>query len=359
MHPLAPLGYSKLFEHHAAPFVAQGMTIARVSEEHRTSYTIRTERLEISAEVTGKLMFTAEGRSDYPAVGDWVAATLYDNDEHAIIHAVLPRTSVLLRKAIGKRLEEQIIAANTDFVFAVQAMDQTFNPRRLERLLVLARESGAEPIALLSKKDICLPEYLDSILTASCEIAGDSTVISYAINSDDDIAAIRAFIQPGRTFCLIGPSGSGKSTLINRLAEREILATGEVREYNAKGRHTTTRRELVLLEQGGVLIDTPGLRELGLWDSSAGLEETFDDIIDLAAECHFVDCTHTHEPDCAVKKAIEEGILEEARYDGYVKLLKEQHALEARMTLQGALKKKQHDKMIAREIKRIKKKGKK
>jgi ribosome biogenesis GTPase len=358
MHPLAPLGYSAIFEQHAVPFVAQGMTIARVSEEHRTSYTIRTDQLEISAEVAGKLMFTAEGRSDFPAVGDWVAATLCDNDEHAIIHAVLPRTSVLLRKGIGKKLEEQIIAANTDFVFAVQAMDQTFNPRRLERLIVLARESGAEPIALLSKKDMCPSGLVEGIVASSRDVAGDATVISYAIDSDDDIEAIRAFIHPGRTFCFIGPSGSGKSTLINRLAGREILATGEVREYDAKGRQTTTRRELVVLEQGGILIDTPGMRELGLWSISEGMNESFDDILDIASDCHFIDCTHTHEPDCAVKKAIEEGILDVSRHDGYVKLLQEQHALEARMTLQGALKKKQHDKMIAREIKRIKKKGK-
>jgi ribosome biogenesis GTPase len=359
MHPLAPLGYSKLFEQHAAPFVAQGMIIARVSEEHRTSYTIRTERLEISAEVAGKLMFTAESRSDYPAVGDWVAAMLHDDDEHAIIHAILPRTSVLLRKGIGKRLEEQIIAANTDFVFAVQAMDQTFNPRRLERLLVLARESGAEPIALLSKKDLCPTGLVEGIVASSRDVAGDATVISYAIDSDDDIEAIRAFIHPGRTFCFIGPSGSGKSTLINRLAGREILVTGEVREYDAKGRHTTTRRELIVLEQGGILIDTPGMRELGLWNASEGIDGSFDDILDIASECHFIDCTHTHEPGCAVKKAIDDGNLDESRYEGYVKLQQEQLALEARKTLQGALKKKQHDKMIAREIKRIKKVGKK
>ncbi len=340
---LEPLGYSADFDSHIDEHLVESRLLARVSEEHRTSYVVRTDRFEIPAEVAGKMMFTAESRKDFPAVGDWVAASSHDDDSHAIIHSILPRKTMLMRKAIGKRLEEQIIATNVDYVFAIQGMDETFNPRRLERLLVLARESGAIPVALLSKRDLCPPGFIPQVLDSAHQAAGDALVLSYAIDNADDIKAVREFIKPGCTFCLVGPSGAGKSSLINVLAGREILATGEVRVYDAKGRHTTTHRELIVLAQGGILIDTPGLRELGVWDNAAAIELTFDDVIELAGECHYTDCTHTHEPGCSVKQALEDGTLEPERYEGYVKLLREQHALDARKTIQGALKKKQHD----------------
>jgi len=360
MPGLTELGWNETWEPMAKEHRAQGFSIARVTEEHRGAYIIRGEQYEVQAEVSGRLMFQANDRFDYPAVGDWVAVTTYDDDSHATIHAMLPRKSVLQRKTPGKKLESQIIAANIDYVFIVQSLDQSFNPRRVERFLVVTRESGARPVVLLSKKDLCPSDELSG---KQAEIAGFSegvTVISYSIFDDGDIRLIQELVNPGTTFCLIGASGVGKSTLINRLAGREILATGEVREYDAKGRHTTNHRELIVLEHGGILIDTPGIRELGIWQISTGLEDTFDDIAELAQDCYFTDCTHTHEPGCAVKKAIDEGRIDGARYESYVKLLREQKYQQERQSSTGVMKRRLQERKRSKELKKIlRRKGKK
>jgi ribosome biogenesis GTPase len=336
------------------------MTVASVTEEHRGSYVVRGESFEAPAEVSGKIMFQAEGRADYPAVGDWVAVTTYDDDAHAVIHATLPRRTVLERKAVGKKIEAQIIATNVDCVFVVQALDQTFNARRVERHLVITREGGAQPIILLSKKDLCPPELLQQMLTETTAIAAGAPILAYDIASDADVDAIRAHIHPAQTFCLLGPSGAGKSTLINRLAGHELLPTGEVRDFDDKGRHTTSSRQLVVLESGGILIDTPGMRELGLWEATASLDEGFDDVAEIAAECAFSDCTHTHEPNCAVKLALDEGRLDHGRYESYVKLLREQRWIQSRQTNSGQMKRKLEAKKRQKEQKKeLKKKGKK
>jgi ribosome biogenesis GTPase len=360
MPGLMDLGYDERIETLAQEHRAQGFAVARVTEEHRGSYVIRGENFEIPAEVSGKVMFQAERRSDYPAVGDWVAVTTYDDDAHAVIHAILPRRTTIERKAVGKKLESQVIATNVDSVFVVQPLDQTFNARRVERLLLLAREGGAAPVILLSKKDLCPPDLFQSMRTEIESIASGLPVMAYDIASDADLEPIRAYIHHGTTFCLLGPSGAGKSSLINRLAGRELLVTGEVREYDAKGRHTTAARELIVLEQGGILIDTPGMRELGVWEVSTSMDETFDDVVALAAECAFSDCTHTHEPDCAVKLALDEGRLESARYDGFVKLLRERRWIESRQTNTGQRKRKleaikrqkEHNKVMKRKGKK-------
>ena len=305
-------------------------------------------------------MFQAESRSDYPAAGDWVAVTTYDDDAHAVIHAILPRRTVLQRKAVSKKAESQIIATNVDSVFVFQALDETFNARRVERLLLITREGGAEPIILLSKKDLCPPDQCVTMEAEIVAIAGGVPVISYAVSDDAAIESIRSYIHPGKTFCCLGPSGAGKSTLINRLAGSELLATGEVREYDAKGRHTTTSRELVLLEHGGVLIDNPGMRELGVWEVTTSLDEGFDDVAEIAAECAFSDCTHTHEPNCAVKLALDEGRLERGRYESYIKLIRERRWIESRQTNTGQMKRKLEAKKRQKEQKKeLKKKGKK
>ncbi len=360
MSQLAPLGWTPALDTAAESHRAQGFDIARVTQEHRGGYTIRTDRYEVSAEVSGRLMFDAESRIDYPAVGDWVAVTTYDNDTHAIIHAMLPRTTVLQRKAPGKKLENQLIATNIDAVFVVQSLDETFNLRRIERFVTVARDSGARVIILLSKKDLCAPDDLETHRQEAAGVSADVPVIAYSAFDATEVAAVAALIKPAMTFCLIGASGVGKSTLINALSGKELLVTGEVREFDAKGRHTTSSRELIILETGGILIDTPGMRELGLMEESAAVEDTFDDILEIARECKYGDCTHTHEPDCAVKQAMEDGRIESGRYESFVRLLRERKYRMTRQTNTGMMKRQLENKKRQKELKKaMKKKGKK
>lgn len=311
MVSLENLGYNPFIEQHARQFTAQGLVIARITEEHRGHYIIRNDQFEIPAEVAGRLMYHAEARIDYPAIGDWVAVTTYDENTHAVIQAIVTRRTILTRKTPTKRVESQVIAANIDYVFTLQTLDREFNPRKLERYLVVARGSEAAPIVLLSKKDLCPSEIIRPILDEAKTLVSNVPVVAYSIFDDEDIARIASFIKPGLTFCLIGPSGVGKSSLINKLVGRQVLVSGETRQYDAKGRHLTTTRQLNVLEHGGILIYMPGMRELGLWDVSASLDETFDDIKEFSTGCFFRNCTHTHEPHCAVKKAVEEGELDE------------------------------------------------
>ena len=344
MVSLEELGYNPFVAQHMHDFTEQGFNIARITEEYRGRYTIRNEQFEIPAEVAGRLMYRAETRLDYPAVGDWVAVTTYDGNTHAIIQKILPRRTILVRKAPGKSAESQIIATNMDCVFILQALDREFNPRKLERYLIIVRESGVVPIILLSKRDLCPAEIIPLIVDEAKIVASNVPVIAYSIYENDDIAHIASFIKLGLTFCLIGPSGVGKSSLINRLVGKELLVTGETRIYDAKGRHITAMRQLIVLEHGGILIDTPGMRELGLWDVSTSLDETFNDIEELAVGCFFRDCTHTHEPHCAVRKAIEDGELEEERLENYIRLQREHEYIDRRKDRDALLDKKTLDK---------------
>jgi ribosome biogenesis GTPase len=353
MVSLEELGYNPFVAQHMHDFTEQGFNIARITEEYRGRYTIRSEQFEIPAEVAGRLMYRAETRLDYPAVGDWVAVTTYDGNTHAIIQEILPRRTVLVRKTPGKRTESQIIATNMDSVFILQALDREFNPRKLERYLVIVRESGAIPVILLSKEDLCPAEIIPLIVDEAKVVASNVPVIAYSIYKNEEIAYIASFIKPGLTFCLIGPSGVGKSSLINRLVGKELLVTGETRIYDAKGRHITAMRQLIVLEHGGILIDTPGMRELGLWNVSTSLDMTFNDIEELAVGCFFRNCTHTHEPNCAVRKAIEDGDLEEERFESYIRLHKEHEYLDKRKDHDALLDKKARDKKMSKQIKKI------
>ncbi|MFA6439346.1 MAG: ribosome small subunit-dependent GTPase A [Bacteriovoracaceae bacterium] len=334
-------------------YLDEGFSIARVIAEHKGRYTILRDDAVLSAEITGKMMFDATTRKDYPAVGDWVAVQLYDEHSPAIIHHILPRSTVLSRKTSGREIEEQIIAVNMDIIFIVQGLDKNYNLRRLERFLVVASHSGAKPVVLLSKTDLLTDQELQVILTEVQTIADNAPVIAYSAKSLYHLDAIKELIQKETTVCFIGSSGAGKSTLINRLIGREKLLTQEVREEDSRGKHTTTHRELIPLQNGGCVIDTPGLRELGLWEVDSSIDNTFPDIAELALECKFTDCTHTHEPGCAVQAAIDDGTLEAGRYHSYVKLQKEADFIAAKTDITKQQERKAKEKKMGKNIKEI------
>ncbi len=338
------------FDQEQSKWIANGFAIARIVAEHKGRYAILLNDNTLSAEITGKMMFAAETRNDYPAVGDWVAVQLYDDNSPAIIHHTLPRRTILSRKTSGKEIEEQIIATNIDIVFIVQGLDNNFNLRRLERFLVIAAHSGAIPVILLSKTDllsnIALKEKLDEVKT----ISKSAKTIAYSATTLFHIETIKQLIVQDSTVCFIGSSGAGKSTLINRLIGREQLHTQDVREEDSKGKHTTTHRELISLESGGCVIDTPGMREIGLFEVGASIEEAFPDIAELALNCKFTDCTHAHEPGCAVQSEIENGNLERERYESYLKLKKEAEYIESKTSVTKQQERKAKEKQMHKDL---------
>lgn len=326
--PLEDLGFTPALAEAFAPFAAQGLVPARVVTAHARVLRVRTGAGELLAEPAGRLRHEARSSEDLPAVGDWVALRRLDDARRAVVEAVLPRRTAFLRRAAGDRTLAQVLAANVDTVFLVMGLDRDFNPRRIERALVLAWESGAEPVVLLNKKDAC-PDFESRRLEVE-RVAPGVPVRVIAAKLGEGIEELRAWLQPGRTIALLGSSGVGKSTLVNRLLGREQQKTREVRASDQRGRHTTTHRELVVLPDGALLVDTPGLRELQLWSDAGGLEATFEDLTAIAASCRFRDCGHDREPGCAVRAAVAKGELDSARLDSYLKLRAELRALEVR-----------------------------
>jgi ribosome biogenesis GTPase len=290
--------------------------------EDKHFYRVWTVDAELTAQVTGK--FIHESRRDHavlPKVGDWVAIKLVPNEEKAMIQAILPRRTQIVRKSSGRESAAQILATNVETVFLVTAADATFNAARLERMLVMAHDSGARPVVILNKIDLC--EDLDAKCAEARRVAGDALVLAACALTGRGVKKLAALIKPGNTVVFIGTSGVGKSSLINRLYGEDLMPTVEVRQQDAKGRHTTSWREMVFLPQGGVVIDTPGMREFHIWDASQGAKETFPEIEALALGCHFRDCTHTKEKDCAVLAAVVAGTLPRERHDSFVKLQRE------------------------------------
>ncbi|MDD4389553.1 MAG: ribosome small subunit-dependent GTPase A [Eubacteriales bacterium] len=315
---LTKLGMNDHFINQATTYA--GLFPARVSEQHREQYKIIAEQGELSAVVSGKLAYDADCRAEFPAVGDWVMVDRTDDQSgHAVIQQILRRTSCLARKAAGTTHDEQIIAANIDTIFICMSLNADFNLRRLERYLTIAWDSGAMPVIVLTKADLC--DDVDLKLGEIATVAmGVDAVVCSAENADG-LDAILAYIQPGKTGALIGSSGVGKSTLINRLMGTEILATKEIRTDDDRGRHTTTHRQLLLLPNGGIVIDTPGMRELQIF--TGDLAATFEDIEVLALACKYSNCAHDNEPGCAVREAIENGTISEKRLESYRKLQRE------------------------------------
>lgn len=301
--------------------------VGRILLQEKGLYRLISEKGEQSAVISGKLRHNAKSASDFPAVGDFVLIDCNNMQGHAIIHSILPRKSVFIRKAAGTVRTEQIVAANIDTVFICMSLNNDFNIRRLERYLSVAWDSGATPVIVLTKSDLCsdLKAYIHA---ASMVAVGSDIVVTSGIDKDGHLKLL-PYIQDGKTVAMIGSSGVGKSTLINRLLGENRLETNGLRNDD-KGRHTTTRRELFLLKQGGMVIDTPGMRELGLWDADEGLDKSFADIEKLAAGCKFRNCSHTNEPCCAIREAIFKGELSEERWFSYQKLKNENSYAENR-----------------------------
>jgi ribosome biogenesis GTPase len=291
---------------------------ARVGIEFNHIYRVYVEGGELDATASGRLKHRAASRSELPAVGDWVAVRKRPDEQQGAIVAVLPRRSRFSRKAAGNVTDEQVVAANIDVVFIVMALDADVSLRRLERYLLLARESGAEPVVLLTKPD--LSDVVSARVAEVRGLVGDQPVHVLSPKFNQGLDHVTAHLTCGRTAALLGSSGVGKTTIINRLAGDEARKTREVRSADSKGRHTTTHRELVILPGGALIIDTPGMRELQLWEVGDAVQETFEDVDALAAGCHFTDCRHREEPRCAVKAAVEEGVLRSDRLASYLRL---------------------------------------
>lgn len=313
-------GWNDFFAAAFAPHAAAGLEPARVvCELRRKFYAVQTADGEMLGECIGKFLHGITDTGDYPAVGDWVAIRRRNGDDSRVdVHARLPRQTKFSRRAAGEEENEQVVAANIDTVFLVSGLDRNYNPKRVQRFLVAARDSGAEPVILLNKTD--LNDDWEAVVTETEALVPGITIIATSAETRRGFKALAQYVQPGRTLAFVGSSGVGKSSLVNRLLRDEAMPTGEVREKDSKGRHTTTRRELAITPSGALVIDTPGMRELQLWDVEEGVEEAYADIAALSQRCKFGNCTHHNEPGCAVRSALEEGTLPRPRWEAYLKL---------------------------------------
>jgi len=343
---LEVLGWSQFFANSLNHQWQDGYAVGRVALEYKNTYRLYTEQGELSAEVIGKLRYQATGRQDFPAVGDWVVIRFTNEDKYAVIHAILPRKSQFSRKTVGAKTEVQIIATNIDTVFLVSGLDRDFNLRRIERYLLLVWESGANPVIVLNKADLC--EDIAAKREAVEAIAFGVPVIVLSAVNNQGLEALTPYLQPGQTVALLGSSGVGKSTLVNQLIGQAVQAVGDVRSGDRKGRHTTTHRQLIPLPSGGLLIDTPGMRELQVWADEDSLADTFTDIEALAQQCRFRDCQHQDEPGCAVQQALEDGTLDQRRFFNYQKLQKELSYLARKQDQKASLAEKEKWKKITK-----------
>lgn len=335
------LGWGPDFEKALAEYAGKGLEPARVTLVYRKQLKVLSHRGEHWARTGGRMLHKAESLGDLPAVGDWVAARIPETGE-ALVHAVLPRRSAFVRKVAGENATPQVLATNLDTVLVVMGLDRDFNLRRLERFMTLAWESRATPVVVLNKKD--LAEDLPAQLEAVRGLVRGAEVHAVSALGNEGLEPLRALLGEGKTVALLGSSGVGKSTLVNRLAGAEVMATGDTRD-DGRGRHTTTRRELLLLPHGGALIDTPGLREVQMWAAEGGLAKTFDDVEALAAQCRFSDCQHDAEPGCAVKAALADGTLDEVRFGSWLELQKEMQWLAKPGETRGRPESKRRDRL--------------
>jgi len=327
---LEDLGFNSDLEKFRKDNKLDSFETGRVIAEHKERYIIKTEKGEFEAEITGNIRFTARTREDFPAVGDWVSLTTYDTD-FALIHRIFPRFSVIKRQAIGKFGEIQIIATNIDYAFLVQAVDRDFNINRLERYLTLCNSSKVNPIIVLTKTDLIDDSRLSEIIEQIKVRIKNIPVIAISNESQYGYDSIKMIIEKGKTYCMLGSSGVGKSTLSNNLSGKNIMRTDAISLSTNKGRHVTSHRELIMLENGGILVDNPGMREVGIADSESGLEITFDRIVSLSKKCRFKDCTHTNEIGCSVLEAIENKEIDKASYENYLKMEREKAHFESSM----------------------------
>lgn len=344
---LEDLGFTEQLKTYRIEQCLDSFEVGRVVLEHKDRYIVKTAIDEYDAELIGSLRYSASSRHDFPAVGDWVAFSEYDEGK-ALIHSVYPRSSIISRQAVGTSGQEQIIATNVDVGLIVQAVNRDFNLNRLERYLTICNASKIEPIIVLSKTDLLEKSELDDILVKVHQRLKEVPVITIN-HHEDGFQEVKEMIKSGCTYCLLGSSGVGKSTLLNNLSGNSIMKTGEISSSVNKGKHVTTHRELVVLPGAGILIDNPGMREIGITDSEIGLSSTFESIIEYSEGCRFKDCTHVHEAGCAILQAVENGDIDEESYANFSKMQKERAFFES-----TKLERKKKDKEFGKIIKGVK-----
>ena len=342
-------GYDDFFETNRRALGLDAFSVARVTAEHRGAYEVINEKGQFSAKITGKQIFDASKREDYPAVGDWVAITELGSGK-AVVQGILPRRTVIKRKGEDKskidgKMKTQVIGANIDVAFVVESVDRDYNLNRLERYFVLARDGGIKPAMILNKIDLESEEELNAKLAEIQNRFPDIDVIPTSVANDRGLDKLKSYISSGLTYCFLGSSGVGKSSLINKLLGKDLIKTEGISAYSGRGKHMTTSREMYFLQSGGIVIDNPGMREVGMTNANSGLSDTFNEIVSLAQNCKYADCTHTHEPGCGVLSALRSGKLDEDKYSNYIGLKKEAGYYEL-----SQLKKREKDKKFGKFV---------
>lgn len=321
------LGYSMFFEESRRKLGLEAFSIARVIFESRGAYKVKNSKGEYLAKITGKQMFEASGREDYPTVGDWVAIKELGN-EQAVIESILPRRTIIKRKhgdksRLGEKDKTQIIATNIDVAFIVESVDRDYSLNRLERYFAIATSGTVTPAIVLNKTDLISQKELDEKLDQIKSRIPEAAVILTSTINNAGLADLRKYIEKGKTYCFLGSSGVGKSSLVNKLLGQEVVKTGEISSYSNRGKHVTTNRQMYFIENGGIVIDNPGIREVGLADMSEGVNDFFDEVSALSQKCKYADCAHTHEPGCEILAAVKSGELDGEKYSNYINLKKE------------------------------------
>ncbi len=339
------MGFNQALQDNIDDDKAAMYDIARVITVHRDSYIICKAGNDVTAKLSGKFLHEAESTIDRPTVGDWIYADFHGDNGDAVIHGFIPRISVMKRKMIGKRTDYQLIAANIDTAFIVQSLRDDFNLRRLERYMVMITETGITPMLLLSKSDLMAEDDISEKIAAIQAIIPDIIIVPFSNEDGTNLPQIKNLLHATKTYCMVGSSGVGKTTLLNSLLGEALFATAAVREYDGKGRHTTTSRQLIQLANGAMMVDTPGMRELGNLLTDSGIDETFSEIIELAQHCKFNDCSHQNEKNCAILAALKDGSLTEARYQSYEKMQRE-----AQFNEMSYVQKKQKGKKFQKQV---------
>lgn len=348
------LGYDHFFESNRLKLGLDEFSLARVIAEYKGAYKIKNDNGEYLAKITGKQIFNALSREDYPAVGDWVAIKELDK-ERAIIYRVLPRKTIIKRKYSNKN-EIQVIATNIDVAFVIESVDRDYNLNRFERYFAIARDGGIKPAIILNKIDLIPKEELDLKLAQIKNRFNDMDIFLTSAETNYGLEELGAYILKGKTYCFLGSSGVGKSSLINRLLGKDIIKTESISISTNRGKHITTKREMYFLENGGIVIDNPGMREVGMTDVKMGIDDLFDEITILAKKCKYNDCTHTHEAGCEVLSALKSKNLDVDKYSNYVNLKKETQYYELNKTERREKERKfgKFIKTAKKEIKRYK-----
>ncbi len=346
---LEDLGYTEELEDYRKEYDLTSFDVGRIVSEHKERYVVKTEKDEFDSEIIGNLKYTAKCRSDFPAVGDWVAISEYDENK-ALIHNIFPRKTIIERQAVGKLGEKQIIATNIDFAFIVQAVDRDFNINRIERYLTICNVCEVKPIIILSKIDLIDQTTLLSIKNEITKRIKNVPVIAVSNETCAGYPEMNSIIEEKKAYCLLGSSGVGKSSLLNNLSGKDQMKTGSISLSTRKGKHVTSHRELIILTNGGILIDNPGMREVGMTNVDKGLEMTFNEISELSVNCKFKDCKHIQESGCAVLQAVENGTIDKSSYRNYMKMEKEKAHFESTI-----VEKRKKDKEFGKMIKNFKK----